>query len=172
MNNMSKNNEIIKQNFLSRELLLEIILTTVFISFGLNLIVTSFSNLNEFNTMFVIGAIIVISSVIVLIYNNFKKFDRTITLKGFIVYDAKENRIIDVDNYGLSNELVRNLNAAFEEDKSIKILWDAAPLRYVFGPLELERYTTSAKEIIEEAVECIVFHRLSFTLQDFFNNNV
>ena len=169
MNNMVETDEIIKQNLLSRELLLEIILTAIFISFGLNLIVTSFSNLNEFNTiMFFIGAIIVISSVIVLIYNNFKKFNRTIILKGFIVYDVKENRLIDVNNYGLSNELVRNLNSAFEEDKSLKTIWDAAPLRYVFGPLEKEGCTTSAKEIIEESFEYIIFHSLSSTLHHFF----
>lgn len=169
---MSENNEIIKQNILSRDLLLEIILTAIFISFGLNLIVTSFSNLNSFFNviMLIMGIITVISSAIVLIYNNFRKFNRTIVLKGFIVYDAKENRLIDVDNYGLSNELVCNLNSAFEEDESLKTIWENTPLRYVFGPFELEGYTTSAKEIIEESFEYFIFHRLSSTLHHFFNS--
>lgn len=171
---MSNNNEIIKQNILSKDLLLEIILTAIFISFGLNLIVTSFSNLSSFNIlMFVIGAIIVISSSIVLIYKNFKKFNRTVILKGFIVYDEKENKLIDVHNYHLSNELVDNLNSAFEEEESLKIIWDNLPLSYVLGCplLKREEYETSAKEIIEELFECFIFDRLSSALNAFFYGN-
>ncbi len=164
---------IIEQNVLSRRILFEVILTVVFISFGLNLIGTSFSDLNNSLNLvlLVVGIIIVIVSLIVLIYTNFQKFNRSITLKGFFVYDAKENKLIDVDSYQLSNELVRNLNSAFIEDKSLKSIWDDVPLRYVFSPIREETYTTSSKEIIEECLEYYIFDRLSSTLHNFFNIN-
>lgn len=170
---MSENkNEIIKQNVLNKNLLLEIILTAIFISFGLNLVVYSFSNLNGFNIIiFTVGPIIVICALIILIYNNFKKFNRTITLKGFIIYDAMENKLINVDYYKLSNELVSNLNSAFEENESLRTIWTTIPLRSVFGPIEIAGYATSSKEIVEELFEYFIFHRLSSTFHQFFTHN-
>lgn len=170
---MVEDEGIIEQNVLSRGILFEVILTVVFISFGLNLIVASFTNLtNSFNlVLLVVGLVIVIISVMVLIYSNFQKFNKSLTLKGFFVYDAKENKLIDVENYGLSNELIGNLNSAFVEDSSLQNIWDDVPLRYVFSPIRVEDYATSSKEIIEECLEYYIFQRLSTTLHYFFNNS-
>ena len=73
---MVEDEGIIEQNVLSRGILFEVILTVVFISFGLNLIVTSFSDLNNSLNLvlLVVGLIVVMVSVIVLIYSNFQKF--------------------------------------------------------------------------------------------------
>lgn len=171
----SENNAIIKQNIISKDLLLEIILTAIFVSFGLNLVVASFSNINgEFNIiMLIIGAIIVIISSISLIYINFKKFDRKFTINGFIVYDAKENRLIDVNDYGLSNKLVRDLNSAFKEDKSLETIWNNSPLRDICADqlIEKEDSVITAKEMIDELFEYFIFDRLSSTLTTFFYND-
>jgi hypothetical protein len=170
---MVENDEIIKQNVLSRGVLLEIILIAVFVSFGLNLIVTSFPNINSpFNiTLLFIGVIIVLISLLVLIYKNFKKFNRTLSIKSFIMYDEEENVLIDIDSYYLSNQLISNLNSAFKEEKILKEIWDDIPLNEVFGDpmISREEYETSAKEIIEELFEYFVLDSLSSTLNVFFN---
>ena len=164
---------IIKQNILSREILIEIILTAVFISLGSNMIITSLSNLkNSVSIIFlIIGIALVILSSGILIYKNFRKFNQTVLIKGFIIYDKKENKIIDVDNYHLSYDLVSKLNSAFNEEKSFKTIWDKVPLKEVFkDPIpKKDKYKTSAKEIIEELFEYIFLENLSVTLTDFFN---
>lgn len=174
---MDDNDEIIKQNILNREILFEIILTAVFISFGTNLIVNSLLNINNLinEIVFITGIIIVLGSSIFLIYTNFKKFDRSVLIKGFIIYNSKDNELIDIDEYELSRDLISNLNAAFKEDKSLKKIWDTIPLKKVFefsvkeGSFNRKKYKTSSKELIEELFEYIFLDTLSTTLTDFFN---
>ena len=163
------NKDIITQNILSRDLLIEIILTAVIISFGLNLFVASFSNSDEFNiVLFTTGAVVILSSVTVLIYRNFKKFDRTIKITGFFIYDAKNNNLVNIPNYTLSHELTENLNAALKEDESLEFIWNTASLIDHFKPSNDGRFSTRSKELIEELFEYFIFDRLSLTLGHFF----
>jgi len=170
---MEEKDKIIKQNILSREVILEVILISIVISLGTNLIANSLWDLNKITNIFffIIGTLIVIISSSMLIYKNFKKFSRSVTFKGFIIYDEKRNKLIDVDRYDLSYHISNYLKAAFNEDKSLKIIWKKVPLKKVFKHLleKNKEYKTSAKEIISEVFEYIILDILSTTLTDFFN---
>lgn len=173
---MEEDESVIKQNVLNRSILFQLILTAIIISLGTNLIVNSLYNLNEIiNIVFlIIGLLIVVISSFILIYNNFKKFNRSLEFEAFIIYDSKTNKLIDVVDYPLSHDFLFNLDAAFQEDKAIKTIWEKAPLKKIFAsPFEkIDNNKMSAREIIIELFEYIVLDKLSVTLTDFYNEEI
>lgn len=166
---MNLKERVIKQIVISRKTLFEIILVAIFISFGTNIIVNSVFRYNNINNLIliIIGISLILIPSLILIFINFKKFDRQIKISGFFIYDKKKNKIIEIDNYDLSYEMSTNLKGAFAEDKSLKKIWDKYPLERKIGyNKEIKKY--GSKELLVELFEYIILNKLSITLTDFF----
>lgn len=169
--------DIIKENALSRDLLIQIILTAIFISLGTNLIVTSLSNLKDpfCITELILGIIILIISSIILIYLNFTKYDKKVILNGFLLYDQNKNCIYDIADYSFSNNSSKYLISAMNENESMKEIWENDSIKDFYDNFFIipfnEYPRTNAKDIIEELMEYLLLEILSKTLSDYFQNS-
>ena len=177
---MASEKGIIQQNIMNNETLLKIIIVSVFISFGTSLVVSSIVNLFGSGwslSLLFSGLVIIFISSIVLLFKIFKKFSREIKIEGFLVYDKKKNKLVDVEDYNFSFEIKSFLESAFNEDKALKTIWEKLPLKKVFNHEYMDdkkksktEKRFSSKNLIEQAFEYEVLQSLSMTLTDFFDN--
>jgi len=144
--------------------LLDLILVTVFIAFGINLTANSFFGTTVSHRSLSIGLGICFLAILYLFIRILVKRTRIKVFEGFLVYDKNKNRIMDVPRYELADDLVHYLDSAFLENQALKVIWDKEPLK---KNLESDDKPQS-NQLICEAVEYFVLDNLCIHLTDYF----
>ena len=160
--------QIIKKNKLSQREMFLLVLTAIFLAFSIDLISGFLFNLNV-NKIYLLGFGIGILLLVlfILIYLIYSKFNRIIIFHGFFIYDSKNNKILEVKNYELSEEICEKLKYAFSESRKLKTIWDKYPLRESLNSEYGGKITSM--QLINELFEYIVLEKFSVHLTDYFN---
>lgn len=161
----------------SKQTILEIIITTVIISIGINFVVLGISNelaLNNNLALISVGSIMIILSLSITFFRNFKKSNRNLMIEAALVYDNKNRKIIDIDGYKFSNDICRYLNAALSEDKNIEAMWlkDRLAMTHIYNEIKPDKTfigVSRSGALLNQLIEYIVLKKLSTLTTDYFN---
>ena len=170
---MAKNGGSLSNLLFQKSNFIEIILSSIFIALGINLISNSISIIEiDFLPILylIIGIVFCILSFLYLIYKLFLK-KRTVMyyIDAFLVYDKNSNNLIDIPRYNFSEELKSYLEAACTEDKGIETIWENEPLNLSIDELNKNK---GSKNLIIEAAEYFFLSKFSTHLSDYFNKPI
>lgn len=158
----------------------ELIMTSVFITIGVNLLSTGIAELFSFQhknlILIIIGAIISIGVIIRITLSKIKELNQTIKVNGFVIYDEENHEIVGVPEYTVSTDMVGYLNSAFAENEALKKLWNEESIGQftIVGGKPGERamgIATHSGALFIELLEYCVIHKLSLHLSAYFNNS-
>lgn len=149
----------------SQQSILELVIIPIIISIGINLIMLGISNDLNFK-LILIGSIFIILSLFIPAYLKpaylkFKQSNRKVKIQAALVYDSKNRKILDIDNYEFSNDVCWYLKGALVEDKNIKEMRNKDKL--CFGDSHLNK-------LLNQLLEYIVLLRLSRATIDHFDH--
>lgn len=169
-----KSIKVIKE---ARLKILELALTTVLISAGINLIVFGICTLlPEANTYIVIiaGAILIILSFSFILHRSFIQSYQKRIVNAVVLYDKENKSIIRIPNYDFSEDIHRCLNAAVLEDSNINGMWiyDELGLTNIFNDVQQdETYIAVSRSgmVLNQLIEYLVLKKLSTLTTDYFN---
>lgn len=152
--------------------LIEIVLIAILISLGVNLIAGSLIIITGFPTYvhLLIGLGICFGTVLYLFFRIVVYKTQLRNYEGLFIYSTKDNKIIPIPRYRFSEDLEMYLDAAFIENKALKIIWDKEPLKALNdNDEETKKASEGSVSIIKEAAEYFVLDALSVHLTDYFD---
>lgn len=156
----------------------ELIMTSVLIAVGVNLLSTGIIELIGFEykeaALIAIGIIISLGVVIRISHSKIKELNQAIKIKGFIIYNKENHKILGIPEYEISTDMERYLDCAFSENKALEKLWNENNIsQFEFdgredneAELESSRYSS---DLFVELLEYCVIEKLSTHLLDYFN---
>lgn len=175
----------------SKQMVFEIVITTVVVSIGINFVVLGISNeLNINNNLLLIlfGCILIVISLFIVSFQKFKQSNRKQVIEAALVYDNENREIIDIDGYDFSYDVCKYLKAALSEDKNIEAMWvnDRLGINQVFNinkpiygsvaafdEIDSDKSHISVSRsgaLLNQLLEYIVLKKLSTLTTDYFNN--
>ena len=149
--------------------IVEIIISAILVAISLTLL----SQMKVYS--FLSGALLFVTS-LYWIYREFFKKIFSKKLSGFFIYNTITNKLIQVPNYGYSENLGRYLKAAFLENNNITELWVEEPLKNIKshfqnsiskGKIAIPRI--GSIKLIREATEYFIIEKLNNFLEDYYN---
>lgn len=158
----------------------ELIMTSVLIAIGVNLLSTGIVELlgiqNKGLILIIIGIIISIGVVVRISISKIKELNQTTKINGFVIYDEENHKLIGVPEYDISTDMVKYLDSAFAENKALEKLWSTESISQfrVAGGKPGERaigIATHSGALFIELLEYCVIHKLSLHLSAYFNNS-
>lgn len=163
----------------SKQMVLEIVITTVVVSIGINFVVLGISNeLNINNNLLLIlfGCILIAISLFIVAFQKFKQSNRNQVIEAALVYDNENREIIDIDGYDFSYDVCKYLKAALSEDKNIEAMWvnDRLGINQIFNEIDPDKTIISVSRsgaLLNQLLEYIVLKKLSTLTTDYFNNS-
>ena len=154
--------KFIKDFLANRTSVFEIFLVAILATLGINLITTSayqiISSPFKDCIFFWTGVILVTIAILYLTYKLLLKTKIHKSYEGFILVDKKTKMPVDCDGYEYLEELHRNFNAAFSENKALKHIWKKKTVK-----------EEDKNQLIIEATEYYLIDELSTHLTDYFN---
>lgn len=172
-----RNNHIISEFRETKAKSFEVIILSICMALGINILASGIMLLveQELAVVFiVIGIILTTLTFIILFMRLLKSLNKNEEIKGFFIYDNVEHDIVSVSEYGISEDMNRYLNAAFEENEAIKTHWKTGELRS-FKPVKVgkdKHILAKASEspmLLVELLEYCVLEKLSLVICDYFN---
>jgi hypothetical protein len=167
---------ITKKLLQEKKILFELILIVIIIGLSIEFLsngLTSLFDLDKGNGIF-LGSLMLIVGFSYFLFKIIKLKTTSETIDGFIIYDNKKNKIIDVPKYEYANELSDDFNCAFTENPALKKIWDAEPISHRF-PKKSNKHAvfTNPKsyKLIYEATEYFILKQLSLHLSAHFNDD-
>jgi len=166
--------EIIKE---AKSKTLELVLTTVLIAAGINLIVIGISSLiPQVNTYVSIisGIVLIILSLGFVLYSSFMQSCQKRIINAVVIYNKENMSVIRVPNYGFSEDIYRYLNAAISEDSNIMGIWtqDKLGVTDIFNnasPDATHIAVSRSGAVLNQLIEYLVLKKLSIFTTDYFN---
>lgn len=173
----------------SKNTIFELLITTVSISAGINLVVLGISNILgvNYNISFIVaGTLLILISMFVIFFRQLKLSNRHHSIEAILVYDRINHELVDIENYPISYDIRKYLEAAISEDKNIEAMWKKDKLGYKSGFKEyspnypfdvIYEYDDSSLEIsqsgtlINSVLEYIILTKLSTWTKDYFNKS-
>lgn len=158
----------------------ELIMTSVLIAIGVNLLSTGIVELlgiqNKGIILIVIGMLISIGVVVRISTSKINELNQTTKINGFVIYDEESHKLIGVPEYGISTDMVKYLDCAFAENKALEKLWNnesISQFRIVGGKPGEQAIgvATHSGALFIELLEYCIIHKLSLHLSAFFNNS-
>ena len=158
----------------------ELIMTSVLIAIGVNLLSTGIVELlgiqNKGIILIVIGMFISIGVVVRISTSKINELNQMTKINGFVIYDEESHKLIGVPEYGISTDMVEYLDCAFAENKALEKLWNnesISQFRIVGGKPGEQAIgvATHSGALFIELLEYCIIHKLSLHLSEFFNNS-
>ena len=158
----------------------ELIMTSVLIAVGVNLLSTGIVKLLGFEqkelVLIIIGAAICMGVIIRIMFSKIKELNQTAKIKGFVIYDEENHRIIKVPEYNICTDMIEYLNSACAENQALQKLWNGESIgriKIVGGKPEKRAIgiATHSGALFVELLEYCVIHKLSLHLSAYFNNS-
>jgi hypothetical protein len=149
-----------------RTSLAEIVITAIFIGFGISLSVSSLTLFENFNALmgFYTGLMICIVS-LVFISKRVIIRKKNYTFDGFFILNEKENKIIDIPRYKFTEDIHTFFESAFTENKALEHFWNSEPLKLQD---DLKIPEPRSVNIIRESIEYFLLDSLSNHLITYF----
>jgi hypothetical protein len=138
----------------------------VVLGLGVNLLASALSKELAPGLMAGISAGLVLVALVFLSVRALWPGQRVQRLRGFVIYDSEANSLINPDDrYRLGRSLRRYLEAAFAENKGMKLVWTHNPVsRAEHESADSEK----SLELIRQAAEYFVLRDFSTGLTDYF----
>ena len=158
----------------------ELIMTSVLIAIGVNLLSTGIVELLGFKqkdlALVIIGIVISIGVIIRIMISRIKELNQTVKIDGFVIYDEENHKIIKVPEYDICTDMIKYLNSACAENQALKKLWDRESIgciKIVGGKAGKRAIgiTTHSGALFIELLEYCVINKLSLHLSEYFNNS-
>lgn len=174
-------NRVLGDILLERTNIIEVIIIAFFLAFGVNLVSGNLSELGiEALTTFWLGIFICVFVLVYMCAKLMWQKTKHKRISGFIVYDEKENKIVNVPRYPVSEEIHECIEAAFHENTALRVLWENEPLGNMYKIHEnterdqeglpiIKIGSRLSKEIVREALEYCLLTLMDTTLTDYFN---
>ncbi len=165
---MEKNKQPVSNFLLSRSKVFEFILVAIILSVGISIGSSSIAMLKGFEPVFGLyfGGVICILSLLYISKKIFFKRKEYYSYKGFFILDEIENRIVNIPEYDLSENIFSYFNNALLENKDMEYLWNNKKLNLQENLKEPEPHSM---DIIREAFEYYLLDKLSTHLTDYFS---
>lgn len=171
MNDSIKNIENSKRN------IYDIILTTIIISAGINLIIMGIGNIIgiEGNIYFVImGILLVTCSLILTFCKNFKHSNRKYIVNALVTYDAQKKRLVNIKDYDFMEDLEMYMLSAINEDYNIKAMWekDRLGMEQVFNHIDNKASFVGVSRsgaLLNQLIEYLILKKLELVTSAYFN---
>jgi hypothetical protein len=173
---MENKNSFIDNLQISRQSLMEIVVSAFILAFGVNLLSAFFTTTYHSYLIYfgVIGAVCCFGSILFFIYQITDKRIEKSQYQAFFIYNRVKNRIESVPNYGFSEQMKDYMVATFVENINLRNFWNNRPLEQAFPshPENPSAVRKNSIKFVNELVECIILYRLSTHLEDFFNQTI
>lgn len=166
--------EIIKK---TKSKTLELVLTTILIAAGINLIVLGISSLMpQVNTYISIiaGLILIALSLGFVLYSSFTQSCQKRIVNAVVIYNKENMSIVRVSNYHFSEDIYKYLNAAISEDSNIMGMWkqDELGMTNIFNNASPDATLIAVSRsgaVLNQLIEYLVLKRLTVFTTDYFN---
>lgn len=152
-----------------RASLTEVVLLTLAVAFGVNLVSTVLASWMPKWLTLTIGAAFGLVPILYVAWNRLKAVVHETGIDGFLMLDREDNELLEVPDYDLADDAVRYLSAAFAENPALRRQWDEEPLMKDLLT-STRRGPSLSGRLVNELIEYIVIDRLSVTLGDHFNS--
>jgi len=169
------NSSLITRLLNNRKAFLEVVIAAILLALSLNLIsgcLLELTWISPFVT-FVVAISLTLICTLYFVVRLLWTRTHTYNFKGFIIYDSKQSKVVDIPRYDYGYHLRRFMEAAFAENEAIKKLWDKEPiskeLHFDKKEGKVSRYIGKGHQLIVEATEYYVLEKLSTHLTDYFN---
>lgn len=157
--------------------ILQLILTTVLVATGVNFLVTGAISYFEGQSglLFVIlGIVLIVLTIIITLVIDFRKSEIKEIINAVICYEPKNQELIKIPEYTLSEDLKKYLKAACIESKDIESLWkkDRLGMREIYNDIDPKSTYVELSQssiVLNKLVEYLILKRLSLTTVDYFN---
>ena len=159
-----------------------LIMTSVLVAVGVNILSTGIVDLLELRFGFQIKGVILIAigtflSLGVLAWNawlKFKRLNQTKNFEGFIIYDEINHKIIGVPEYTISTDMAQYQQWSSSENKALEKLWNKdniSQFRNFRGKFDKKILNTLTQNgtLFTELLEYCLIEKLSLHLTDYFN---
>ena len=156
-----------------------LIMTSVLIAVGVNLLSTGIVELLSFRykgiILIVLGIVLSLGVIGRIVWRKLGELNQTTKFEGFVIYDEDSRKIIGVPEYEISEDMVRYLNSAFSENKALEKLWSGESISQfkIVGGKPGKRaigIATNSGALFIELLEYCIIEKLSLHLSSFFNN--
>lgn len=168
-------NKVLKSTLIQKEKNNEILITSIIVAFGINILTTGILGFFKLEDKYILLIIIglIFSLIIIICYSilKIKQQNAKIEINGLIIYDAKNNKIIDIPEYDISNDMVKYLSAAFSESKVLADNWNNGKIGLNIDFIGENKKQDLNNNIIIELIEYSFLSTLSTLLEDYYNIN-
>jgi hypothetical protein len=169
---MKKTQPFVYDILSSQDKLIENLFILFLLAFGINLIA------NQIPIFFKIDPLFSIIFGIALILLTFLYFIRQIILrrhrhqkyKAFVIFNERENKIVNVPHYDFSYDQVSYLNAAFAENENLRKFWDSHPMDDFPSCDDKSVNNQKIIKLFNELTEYLVLRQMCFKLEAYFHN--
>lgn len=157
--------------------LYSIMLTTVMLSAGVNLLVLGIGNIigDASNTTYIVtGILLTIVPLIVVFFLNFKKSNRDYLISAVVTYDRKSKELIKIKDYNFMEDICKHMKSATNEDENIKAMWEKDVLGIsgvLEHPVNKEQYVRVSRSasILNQLIEYLLLKKLGLITSAYFN---
>lgn len=171
---MDKSIDNIKKNWND---LYSIMLTTIMLSAGVNLLVLGIGNIigNTSNVIYiVVGVLLIICPLIIIFVTGFKKSNRDYLISAVVTYDKNSKELIKIKDYKLMEDLCRHMKSATNEDENIKAMWEKDVLGIggiLEHPTNKEQFVKVSRSavILNQLIEYLLLKKLGLVTSAYFN---
>ncbi len=164
---------IVKGIILNRKNLIEIVVVTILLAFGVNLLAGRVLALTALKPLLpiLVGAILCLGSIAYLSARLFGRHIESRTYEAFLIYNKKKKEIIPVQRYAFLEGIHQYMVGAFAENPALKTLWENEPLSdfSVSDIVKDKHKRPRSAQLLSEAVEYFILDELSTHLTDYFN---
>lgn len=145
----------------SRKNLIDLIVTTILLAFGINLIAGQLIALTVVNPLVTVlfGIILIFSSILYFGNSLLDERIKSHKFEAFIIYKEKKNDIISVPSYEFSEKIHSYIKSAFGENPALKNIWKKEP----------DISEPKSAQLVLEVVQYFLLSRLSSHLTDYFD---
>lgn len=170
---MKDEDTVVQGIAINRKNLIEIIVVAILLAFGVHLIASQFLTLTITNSTVttLIGVFICLISIAYISVSLFGRHVRSHTYEAFFIRGPAKDNITLVPGYELSEDLYRYIRSAFAENSALKSRWDSKFSEHESSEHELfKRKPSESDKLLSMAIEYFLLRRLSFHLDEYFNN--
>ena len=170
------NNKPIKQIKSVQVKTLNFIFSAIVIACGINFIVSGIVNYvtnKEGWIYIIIGSILVVLTLLVLFLIELLQSKNKTIIESTVTYDKEKKELIEIEGYSFSENLKKYLDAACNESKDIKSVWN----KYYLGLTGIvnkdkgntQVSLTQSATLLNQLIEYILLKELSLITVDYFN---
>ncbi len=157
---------------------LELVITTVLIASGINLIIFGVCSLTPEANIYVlilIGIALITLSIGFVLHKGFIQSYGKRIVNAVILYDKQNKSILNIPNYKFAEDIYKCLNSAISEDSNIKGMWlhDELGLTSIFNNVSPDAtYIALSRSgaLLNQLIEYLVLNELSILTTDYFNS--